>query len=48
MAPTHCGLQLGGGVPAETESLLTKRKMEKIDSGESLISATDSGLLEGR
>lgn len=46
MAPTRCGLQLGGGVPAETESLITKRKMEKIDSGESLFQPQTLGSLK--
>lgn len=46
MAPTHCGLQLGGGVPAETENLITKRKVEKVDSGESLFQPQTLGSLK--
>lgn len=45
MATTHCVLKLGGGIPGKTESLIMKRKMEKIDSGESLfLSQTMSSL----
>lgn len=44
MATTHGGLKLGWEIPAKTESLVMKRKMEKIDSGES-ISGTDYELL---
>lgn len=37
MATTHCGPKMGGGVLANTESLVTKRKMEKMDSEENLF-----------
>lgn len=49
MATTHCVLKLGGGIPGKTESLIMKRKMEKIDSGESLfLSQTMSSLGVGK
>lgn len=45
MATAHCGLKLDRGVPAKTECLVTKRKTEKMDSGDCLFLAQSRSFL---